>query len=134
MIKINPRSVLQIIILSALIICIAGCDNNSTFSGSKTGNENQFLVDFDFLNTTVNSKMLLSEDETIETTIDIKKGDVDILVENENGTIAYQGNDAESCNFMFKIEEAGTYTFYITGFKAEGSVYFLKSIPIENAT
>jgi hypothetical protein len=126
MIKINPRSVLPIIILSALIICIAGCDNNPTFSGSKTSNDNRFLVDFDAMNTTVKSDMPLSEGETIETTIDIKKGDVDIIVENENGTIAYQGNDVESCNFMIEIEEAGTYTFYITGFKAEGSVYFIK--------
>jgi hypothetical protein len=127
-IKINPRSVLPIIILSALIICIAGCDNNSTFTGSKTSNDDQFLVDFDLLSTTVNSKMLLSEGETIETTIDIKKGDVDIIVKNENGTIAYQGNDVENCNFMIEIEETGTYTFYITGFKAEGSVYFIKSL------
>ncbi|WP_303863842.1 hypothetical protein [Alkalibaculum bacchi] len=70
--------------------------------------------------------MPLSEGETIETSIDIKKGDVDIIVENENGTIAYQGNDVESCNFMIEIEEAGTYTFYITGLKAGGSVYFIK--------
>jgi D-alanyl-D-alanine carboxypeptidase len=126
MVKINPRPVLQIIILSALIICIAGCDNNSTFSGSKTSNDNQFLVDFDVMNSTVNGNMLLSEGETVETTFDIKKGDVDIIVVNENGTIAYQGNDVETCNFMIEIKEAGTYTFYITGFKAEGSVYFIK--------
>jgi hypothetical protein len=133
-IKINPRSVLLIIIIlsvviigGALLICIGGYDNNSTFSGSKTSNEDQFLVDFDLLNTTVNSKMLLSEGETIETCIDIRKGDVDIIVKNENGTIAYQGNDAENSKFIIIIEETGTYTFDITGFKAEGSVHFIKS-------
>ena len=72
--------------------------------------------------------MFLSEGETIETTMVIEKGDVDIIVKNKNGTIAYQGNDVESCKFIIKIEEAGTYTFDITGFKAEGSVHFIKSI------
>lgn len=132
MIKINPRSVLPILILSALIICIAGCNNNPIFSGSKTSNDNQFLVDFDVMNSTVNGNMTLLEGETVETTFDIKKGDVDIIVVNENGTIAYQGNDVETCNFMIEITEAGTYTFYITGFEAEGSVYFIKSCIPDN--
>lgn len=133
MIKINPRSVLPIIILSTLVIYIASCDNNATFSGSKTSNNNQFLVDFDVMNSTVKGDMPLSKGETVETTIDIKKGDVDIIVVNENGTIAYQGNDVETCNFMIEIKETGTYTFYITGSKAEGNVYFIKSL-IDNAT
>ena len=115
------------IVLFALIISVVGCAKNTTFSGSKTSNDNQFLVDFDVLNTTVNSKMHLSEGKTIETTIDIKKGHADIIVKNENGKIAYQVNDVGSCNFTIEIEEAGTYAFYITGFKAEGSVYFIKS-------
>lgn len=28
---------------------------------------------------------------------------------------------------IIEIEEAGSYTFYITGAKAKGSVYFIKS-------
>jgi hypothetical protein len=127
MVKIKLRSILSIIISSALIICIASCDNNQTFSGSKTGNDDQFLVDFDVLNSTVSSKMFLSQGKKIEATIDIKKGDLDIIVKNENGTIAYQGNDVENCKFIIEIEEAGTYTFYITGAKAKGHVYFIKS-------
>ncbi len=127
MVKINFRLILSVLISSALIICIPGCDNNQTFSGSKTSNDNQFLVDFDVLNSTVNSKMLLSKGEKIETTIEIIKGVLDIIVKNENDTIAYQGNDVESCKFIIEIEEKGTYTFYVTGYKAKGSVYFIKS-------
>lgn len=127
MVKIKFRSILSIIISSALIICISGCDNNRTFSGSKTSNDNQFLMDFDVLNSTVNSKMFLSRGEKIETTIEIKKGVLDIIVKNENGTIAYQCNDVESCKFIIEIEEEGTYTFYIIGSKAKGIVYFIKS-------
>jgi hypothetical protein len=84
-------------------------------------------MDFDVLNSTVNSKMFLSRGEKIETTIEIKKGVLDIIVKNENGTIAYQCNDVESCKFIIEIEEEGTYTFYIIGSKAKGIVYFIKS-------
>ncbi|MDD4297382.1 MAG: hypothetical protein PHC69_10590 [Ruminiclostridium sp.] len=123
----NMKKLILYILLYINIISMAGCTNNSRFSGSKTSNENQFLVDFGLLNTTVNSKMFLSEGETIEATIDVQKGDVDIIVKNENGTIAYQGNDEEACKYIIKIEEEGTYTFYVSGAKAKGSVYFIKS-------
>lgn len=127
MVKIKFRLISLIIISSALIICIPGCDNNQTFSGSRTSNDNQFLVDFDVLNSTVNSKMPLSKGEKIETTIVLLKGVLDIIVKSENDTIAYQGNDVESCKFIIEIEEKGTYTFYVTGYKAKGSVCFIKS-------
>lgn len=128
MAKFNLRSILSFIISGVLIFYITGCSNNTKFSGSKTNNNDQFLVDFEVLNSTVNGIMPLSEGEIVETAIDIKKGEVDIIVMNENGKIAYQGNDVESCNFRIGIEEAGTYTFCITGFKAEGSIYFVKSV------
>ncbi|MDD3172514.1 MAG: hypothetical protein PHF63_02400 [Herbinix sp.] len=112
----------------AIIIGLTGCNNSNTkFSGSKTGNDKQFLVDFDVLNSTVDNDIPLTVGEMVETTIDIKKGDVDILVENENGTIAYRGNDVETGNFTIIIDEPGTYTFYVTGSKAKGSVSFIKS-------
>jgi len=122
------RKISLIIISIALIIGFTGCAvSNSKFSGSKTGNDNQFLVDFDVLNSTVNNDMPLSDGETIEATVDVKKGDVDILVENENGTIVYQGNNVVSGNFTINIDETGDYTFYVIGSKAKGSVYFIKS-------
>lgn len=116
-----------LIALLAFIVSMTGCDEKSYFSGSKTGNDQQFLVDFDILNTTVDSDIWLSEGETVQTVIDIKKGSVDIIVENENGTIAYRGNDAENCTFTIEIQESGTYTFSVTGKKASGSVHFKKT-------
>ncbi len=131
MIKINFRSILTIVTIVMLgmgifIIYMLDRDNNQVFSGSKTSNDNQFLLDFDILNSTISSTMLLSEGEMIETSINIKKGDVDIFVENENGISAYRGNDVETSKFIIGIKETGTYTFSVKGSKAEGSVYFIK--------
>lgn len=118
-----------------LVTCFTGCNNtSSTFSGSKTGNDIQFMVDFDVLNSTVNNDMSLSDGDNIDTTIDIEKGQVDILVENENGTIIYQGDDVENGNFILGITESGNYTFYVTGYKAKGSVHFIRSLPDDITT
>ena len=103
-----------------------GCANNQIFSGSKTGNDNQFLADFDLLNTTIGGDMPILAGDSVAVTIDIKKGDVDIKVANENGTIAYQVDNVQTRNLMLTIKTAGTYTFNITGYKAKGSVHFKK--------
>lgn len=131
MIKINFRSILTIVTIVMLgmgifIIYMLDRDNNQVFSGSKTSNDNQFLLDFDILNSTISSTMPLLEGEMVETSINIKKGDVDIFVENENGISAYRGNDVETSKFIIGIKETGTYTFSVKGSKAEGSVYFIK--------
>lgn len=112
--------------LIAFVCFAVGCDNTARFSGSKTGNEHQFLVDFDVLNTTVSGKMSLSEGDAIATTICVKNGRVDVTVRKTDGTVAYQGNDVTTCEFLIEIEEGGTYTFDVTGFQAEGNVYFVK--------
>ena len=70
--------------------------------------------------------MPLLAGDSIAVAIDIKKGAVDIKVANENGTIAYQGNNVPTGNFTIVIKDAGTYSFNITGFKAKGSVHFEK--------
>lgn len=114
------------------IICMCACNNNREFSGSKTGNDIQFLIDFEFMNTTVSSKMRLLKDEAIKTDIDIIKGYADIIIKNENGKIAYRGNNVTSGNFTIYIEENGDYTISVTGNKAIGHIYFTK-ILAENA-
>lgn len=126
------RYILSIIVLILLAISSISCQKSSSaFSGSKTGNDTQFLVDFEVLNTTVNNDMILSNGDEIDTLIDIEKGKVNILVKSENDTIIYQGDDVKNGNFSLGITESGNYTFYITGDKAKGSVYFVKSLSKE---
>jgi hypothetical protein len=123
-------STLFITLLTLLVFscCITGCGNSSSkFTGSKTANDNQFLADFDMLNSTIESTIKLKAGESIDTAIDIKKGKVDILVKNENGTVAYKGDDVDSSSFSIGITEDGSYTFSITGSKANGSVHFIKA-------
>jgi hypothetical protein len=85
--------IVLIVVLLTLVICEAGCTTETTFSGSKTGSDVQFLVDFDVLNIMVDSKMPLSEGDIIEMSAEIKKGNAEICVKNENGKVAYEADD-----------------------------------------
>ncbi len=116
------------ILLPVLIFIISGCSGNAAFSGSKTINDSQFLLDFEAMNTTVSGKMNLSKGESVETVIDINKGEVDITVKNEKNRVAYIGDNIGCSNFTIKIEESGTYSFFVTGVKAQGSIYFIKTL------
>jgi hypothetical protein len=119
---------LLVLFLIASLTCLFGCaDGESSFSGSKTGNSEQFLADFDILNTTIKSTMPLTEGEAVEVTIDTIKGVINITAQNENGTIVYQDKDADSCKSTIEIAQSGAYNFYIAGFQAKGSVHFIKS-------
>lgn len=129
------KNISFILVLMILPIWLIGCRNDkSTFTGSKTGNDTQFLVDFDVLNSTVDSSMALSSGDKIDTTIDVENGKVDILVENENGTVIYRGDDVKNGNFSLDITESGNFIFYVTGYKAKGSVHFVKLLSDDIST
>lgn len=121
----NVLIVLFVLMIFLFALFLVGCEE-TTFSGSKTNNDNQYLVDFDVLNTTLDGTMPLLKDDVVVTSIEIIKGNVDIIVVNEYGTIAYEGNDIKTCDLIIGIDESGTYAFRITGYKAKGSVYFEK--------
>ena len=119
------------IILSTVLtlsLCLSSCGySSSKFTGSKTSNDNQFLADFDVLNSTISATLDLKAGESVDTSFEVNKGTVDILVKNEKGTVAYRGDAIKSESFSIGIIEDGSYTFSITGRKAKGSVYFIKS-------
>ena len=126
------KKVITTILSLTIVFAVVGCSNSKvSFDGSKTSNDDSFLVDFQVLDTKVYSIMHLSQGDIIETTIDIEKGSVDILVESENGIKAYRGDEVESGSFVIEITEAGTYTFSVSGNKAAGSVHFVKA-SVEN--
>lgn len=126
--RIHKLFAIAIVLVSC--ITLTACEQSvSEFSGSSTGNSRQFLLDFDVLNSTQSNHIELQNGDRINTTIAIKKGKVDILVKNQNGTVIYQGNDVESSTFTIEITEPGDYMFSVTGRKAKGSVHFIKEEP-----
>ncbi|MDO5521264.1 MAG: hypothetical protein Q4G58_12295 [bacterium] len=123
------NSITRIILCIVLLISTVSfidCSQQSSFSGDSTGNDHQFLLDFSILNTTESNQMYLQKGEQINTSIEITKGTVDIIVKDEAGKVAYEGNNVNTSNFTIGIDETGKYTFDVTGKNAKGSVHFEK--------
>ena len=117
------------IFIFLLIFFIAGCSNktlNTTFDGSKVVNDNQFVMEYEILNTTYTEELELKKDEIISVEIVNNSGNLDIEVREKDGEKVYKGNGVSSSNFKLIIPKDGIYEFSVTGEKAKGSVSFKK--------
>ncbi len=127
------RRLIPLLLCLTVMLSATGCASSiAKFNGSSTGNQNQFLLDFEVLNTTESNKMPFQAGEKVHAVFQIDKGRVDVIVKDEEGNIAYQGDDVESSDFLITIEKEGTYYFEVTGKKAKGSVKFVKEQIEEN--
>jgi hypothetical protein len=116
---------LCILITSVILLLAAAACSVQTFSGSVTGNDDQFALNFSMLNTNKSHEINLKEDATINVDISKESGRLDILVTDAAGETVYKGDDASSGSFSFEIPKTDTYKFTVTGKKAKGSVSFL---------
>ena len=111
-------------ILSVLILVITTGCRKQVFSGSSTGNNGQFLLEYTILNSTKSHELKLEEGTSINVTIENKSGRIDILVADTNGEEIYKGNNPSSGKFSLKIPKTGTYKFSVTGSNAKGRISF----------
>jgi hypothetical protein len=113
-----------LMILSVLIILItAGC-RKQVFSGSSTGNEKQWLLEYSTLNCTKTHDIKLEKGATIDVVIENKSGNLDILVSDTNEEKIYKGDKATTGKFSLIIPKTDIYKFSVTGSNASGSVSF----------
>jgi hypothetical protein len=117
------RSYLLIIASLVVLIIAAGC-TKQVFSGSFTGNDKQFIMDYSVLNCTKTHEIKLQEGTAINAIIENKSGRLSILVADANGEEIYRGDNAASGKFSLTIPKTETYKFSVTGSKAKGSVSF----------
>jgi len=106
-----------------ILIIITGCAKQD-FNGSRTSNDEQFIIDYTVLNKTITHEMSIKQGTIIDVIIENKSGSIDILVTAVDGEKIYKGDKADSGEFSFEIPETGVYKFSVTGSNAKGSVSF----------
>lgn len=115
---------IKVLLINIMILsCLAGCAE-STFDGSCTGNDVQFIMEYSVLNDTEYHEMKLERDEIIDVKIENTSGRIDILVADVEGNEIYRGNDAVTGKFKLTIPKSSTYKFTVSGKDAKGSVSF----------
>ena len=113
-----------LMILSVLILLGASGCEQQVFSGSSTGNDTQFLLDYTILNCTKTHDIKLEKGTSIDVEIENKSGGLHIYVKNSNGKEIYRGDNTTSGKFSLQIAKTDTYMFSVTWSNAIGSVSF----------
>lgn len=113
-----------LIVMIILILVLATSCKKQVFNGNRTGNDEQFIMDYSVLNKTDSQEMDLEEGTIIDVVIEDESGRVDILVTEVDGEEIYRGDDASSGSFSLEIPKTGTYKFSVKGTNAKGSVSF----------
>lgn len=120
------RKVLGIICALSIILSLGACGKTS-FDGSRTGNDNQFIMEYKIFNTTDRQSLFLETGDMIRAEVIVDSGKLAIKIQKDSNAPLYESdNIVASENFDVKIQESGTYQITVTGEKAKGSVSFEK--------
>ena len=117
-------SVVAVLVTLLLSACIF-----TEFSGSRTGNESQLIMEYSVLNKTDSQMLELQEGDSVEFTVISESGELDIILQKEEEDPIYEGVNIDTGEFKVGIEETGTYKVSVTGKNAKGSVSIIR---IEN--
>ena len=122
------KKVITIFSVIFLITLLTACSPD--FNGSRTGNDNQLIMEYTAFNTTDSQDLVVEAGDTIHTEIVIEDGQLSYKIQkNDDEPIAESESIFFSEEFDVEVKESGTYTVTVTGEKAKGSVKFV----VENA-
>lgn len=120
------KKFLGIIGVLIIVISLSGC-GNSSFDGSRIGNDSQFVMEYKIFNTTDGQSLLLEAGDTIRAKVVVESGRLSIKIQKDSDTPIYENdNIVASESFDVEIQESGTYKITVTGEKTKGSVSFEK--------
>ncbi len=117
------KKTLGILCSFILVLSLTACGTD--FDGSRTGNNNEFVMDYKIFNITDSQDLIVEKGNTIHAEIIVEGGSLSFKIQKDNEVPIYEGIDVSSSDeFDVDIEESGTYTVSVTGEKAKGSVSF----------
>lgn len=112
-------------ILYSLIFVLSLTACGADFDGSRTGNNNEFVMDYKVLNKTDSQDLIVEKGDTIHAEIIVEGGSLSFKIQKDDNVPIYECKDVSfSDEFDVDIEESGTYSVSVTGEKAKGSVSF----------
>ncbi len=117
------KKTLGILCSFILVLSLTACGTD--FDGSRTGNNNEFVMNYKVFNITDSQDLIVEKGNTIHAEIIVEGGSLSFKIQKDNEVPVYEGVDVSSSDeFDIDIEESGTYTVSVTGEKAKGSVSF----------
>ena len=98
----------------------------SMFKGSYHRNFDELILEYETLNTTLTWSVDLSEGDSLAVDLVVDAGDLSVLIEDEEGNVFYQNDNAETGAFDLEVAESSQYTVTVVGIKTQGKASFKK--------
>ncbi|MDO4614656.1 MAG: hypothetical protein Q4B15_03410 [Lachnospiraceae bacterium] len=126
--KIILLTVLIVVILASGILTLT-MRQDSKFDGERISDPGHFALRFDRMNMTDSEIVVLQEGDVLHVSWQIEKGNVDIVIGQENENPVYKANDrvaGDEADFYVEISKSGYYTITVSVREAKGIIDFLK--------
>lgn len=117
----------RLMVLLVAMFLLVSCRLNTEFNGSRTGNDDQFIMSYDILNIEDHQELNLKKSDKVVGKIDNKSGEITVKILNEEKEeFLKESYTKETDQFTFEAPESGKYIFSVSGEKAKGKVSFVK--------
>lgn len=112
-------------ILCSLLLVLSLTACGTDFSGSRTGNDNEFVMDYKVFNKTDSQDLIVEKGDTIHAKIIVEDGSLSYKIQKDDDKPILESDGIFfSKEFDVDIKESGTYKISVTGENAKGSVSF----------
>lgn len=118
---------LCVVLMIPILIIVILISINQTFDGSRTGNDNQFLLDYKSLNKTMTHYIDLKQSDKLKCDVTHNKGELTISIDDMRGNNIYKNRNCKTDSFTITIQQTRKYVISVIGVDAKGSVHFVKS-------
>lgn len=108
----------------AVLAAVSGCAKQA-FEGTRTSDDKRFVLEYSAFTGEQTHELELQQGASIDVTIRVESGRIDIVATGPDGKEIYKGNDASSGSFTLEIQQPGAYRFSVTGKRAAGGVSFV---------
>ena len=112
---------LPLLILAGVAIFLF-CYNLEGFTGSRTKNPDEYLLDIEKMNGTDLHTLELSRGDVLQIQFETEKGELYMEIKAPDGTAIYRGNGKETTEFAVNIRESGVYTVVVEARHAKGTI------------
>lgn len=111
-----------------LLVSCRSKEPANQYQASRMGNEDQFRILYETLNSEDHQVLILEKDDEVECSVRNESGEitVEILNDNKDELIKKEYKDEDTDDFIFKAPKNGEYIMSVTGKDAKGLVLFVK--------
>ena len=113
---------LPLLILAGVAVFLL-CTNQEGFTGSRTKNPDEYLLDIQRMNGTDLHTLELCEGDVLQIRFETVKGELYMEIKAPDGTSVYRGNGKETTDFIVNIPEDGVYPVVVVARHARGTIH-----------